>query len=84
MANAEITEKCLKMANNMDVYPTHQDILISLFKNCTFFKKIQVMQDKGNIKYVHKTDVEKGRGGRANADIADEGGRGGWGYADNG
>ena len=34
------------------------------------------------MKYVHKTDAEKGGGGLANADIADKGGSGGWGNAD--
>ena len=32
LANAEITNKCLKMAKNMDFYPTHQDIINNVVK----------------------------------------------------
>ena len=54
--------KNVKGAKKKNFYPTCQDILISFAKLCTFFKNKYVIQDEGVIKYVHKTDAEKGGG----------------------
>ena len=43
----------------MDSYPFDQDLLINFASSVPSLKK-QVLQDEGVIKYVHKTDMEKG------------------------
>ena len=53
LANAKITEQCLKTA-------THQDILIMFCQKIYFLPKKMVIQKEGVMKYVDKTDAEKG------------------------
>ena len=43
-----------------------------------------VIHEKGGIKYADKTDAAKGGGVGVMLTSDDEGGRGGWGNADNG